>query len=676
MRTGLNPRRYLCRMTRWTLIAGLAASLQGVGQSIPAADASTKDTLAPVVRLYPVWVLPQPVGHAVQQLTLNPVQPVQHAPEAFEAYFTSLDVRNRGMNDVQSDFSVRGSTADQVHVVVDGIPYSDPQTGHHSATLPVPTEAIQSVSLLPSGGSYRYGPFAFAGVLELTTLDALSGRGYASASAGAFGYTRAAGGVPLRRTQLFASRLDVSYAAADGAFTNSDFATWQAYLKAQRQLGTQGEWGMLRATLGYSVKMFGAQGFYSAAYPTQFEHLRSLNAALNYRFRTLEAKVFVRQLEDRFELFRQHPNYYIPYVQGRWIHVTDSTVTPSWYTGANVHRNRSFGGEAVVSVRHGQALSGFVGLDARHDEVASSLLGLPTADTLVTNWGRYSRFDARRNAGLFGSLHVVGGPRTTLQADLRLNLNDRYGFDWLPNLGIEHTVVKRGADRVKALASVNRSFRLPTFTDLYYQLGGAQGSANLQPEYAWNTEAGLVWTQSGGRGARLTAYERRGTNLIDWIYRSIDGNQVLQADNVTAVRIRGLELEAHARLHGTWSARAQFAGHRASDVNGQSIYALDYLARRVQLSWNSELRASGALLPIQCGLVVVGQDRAGNYVLPDGSTTPYRPFATVDVRASYRLGELLLFADAMNLFDQTVVDFGNVPLPGRWVKLGLRLEWD
>ncbi|MFM6999321.1 MAG: TonB-dependent receptor, partial [Bacteroidota bacterium] len=191
-------------MTRWILIAGLAASLQGVGQSIPAADASTKDTLAPVVRLYPVWVLPQPVGHAVQQLTLSPVQPVQHAPEAFEAYFTSLDVRNRGMNDVQSDFSVRGSTADQVHVVVDGIPYSDPQTGHHSATLPVPTEAIQSVSLLPSGGSYRYGPFAFAGVLELTTLDARSGRGYASASAGAFGYTRAAGGVPLRRTQLFA----------------------------------------------------------------------------------------------------------------------------------------------------------------------------------------------------------------------------------------------------------------------------------------------------------------------------------------------------------------------------------------------------------------------------------------------------------------------------------------
>ncbi|MFM6960251.1 MAG: TonB-dependent receptor [Schleiferiaceae bacterium] len=665
-------------MTRWTLFAGLAASLQGFGQSAPAAGAPPKDTLSSEVRLNEVLVVPRPAGHTVHEVRLNPVMPVQHAPEAFEAYLSSLDVRSRGLNDVQSDLSVRGSTFDQVHVVVDGIPYSDPQTGHHSATLPVPVEAIEAVSVLPSGGSYRYGPFAFAGVLELTTIDAQSGRGYASASAGAFGYTRAAGGVPLRRTKLFASRLDVSYAAADGAFTNSDFATWQAYLKAQRHLGTEGEWGLLRAQLGYSVKMFGAQGFYSFAYPTQFEHLRSLNASLNYRLRRLQANVFVRQLEDRYELFRQHPNYYMPYVQGRWIHVTDSTVTPSWYTGANVHRNRSYGGEVVVNSPNGptRVLSGFAGLDARHDEVASSVLGELQTDTLVTNWGRYAHFDARRNAGIFGSLRYAGAARTLVQADLRLNVNDRYGLDWLPNLGVEHRVLDRNEDHVTALASVNRSFRLPTFTDLYYRLGGAQGSANLQPEYAWNTKAGLVWTQSGGRGARLTAYERRGTNLIDWIYRSIDGNQVLQADNVTAVRIRGLELEAHARLHGTWSARAQFAGHRASDVNGQSIYALDYLARRVQLSWNSELRASGALLPIQCGLVVVGQDRAGNYVLPDGSVTAYRPFATVDVRASYRLGELLLFADAMNLLDQTVVDFGNVPLPGRWVKLGLRLEWD
>ena len=125
-------------MTRWTLFAGLAASLQGFGQSAPAAGAAPKDTLSSEVRLNEVRVVPRPAGHTVHEVRLNPVMPVQHAPEAFEAYLSSLDVRSRGLNDVQSDLSVRGSTFDQVHVVVDGIPYSDPQTGHHCATLSVP----------------------------------------------------------------------------------------------------------------------------------------------------------------------------------------------------------------------------------------------------------------------------------------------------------------------------------------------------------------------------------------------------------------------------------------------------------------------------------------------------------------------------------------------------------
>jgi outer membrane receptor protein involved in Fe transport len=210
-------------------------------------------------------------------------------------------------------------------------------------------------------------------------------------------------------------------------------------------------------------------------------------------------------------------------------------------------------------------------------------------------------------------------------------------------------------------------------------VGGAQGSPTLRPEYAWNTEFGSALTISGShliQRVGATAYERRGTNLIDWIYRSVDGNQVLQADNVTAVSIRGLEFEVGGHLAGTWFARAQFATHTASDVNGQSIYALDYLARRVQLSWNSALRRSNAPAPLQFGLVAIGQDRAGSYVLPDGSTTAYTPFATVDLRASYRLGDLLLYADGMNLLNSKAMDRGTIPLPGRWLKLGLRLEWE
>ncbi|MDO7647885.1 MAG: Plug domain-containing protein, partial [Schleiferiaceae bacterium] len=53
-------------------------------------------------------------------------------------WMMGLDVRQRGHADVQSDLSIRGSSFDQVLILVNGVPYSDPQTGHHSMNIPVP----------------------------------------------------------------------------------------------------------------------------------------------------------------------------------------------------------------------------------------------------------------------------------------------------------------------------------------------------------------------------------------------------------------------------------------------------------------------------------------------------------------------------------------------------------
>ena len=43
-----------------------------------------------------------------------------------------IDIRSRGANGIQSDPGIRGSTFDQVLILVDGIRMNDPQTGHHS----------------------------------------------------------------------------------------------------------------------------------------------------------------------------------------------------------------------------------------------------------------------------------------------------------------------------------------------------------------------------------------------------------------------------------------------------------------------------------------------------------------------------------------------------------------
>ena len=65
----------------------------------------------------------------INQLPAQTVQSLLH-------YSGSVDVQNRGDNGVQADFSLRGSSFEQVLVLVDGVRINDPQTGHHNSDIP------------------------------------------------------------------------------------------------------------------------------------------------------------------------------------------------------------------------------------------------------------------------------------------------------------------------------------------------------------------------------------------------------------------------------------------------------------------------------------------------------------------------------------------------------------
>jgi len=620
------------------------------------------------------------IGHQVEWQNATGNLPLQNASDALERRFASVDIRSRSLNDVQSDISIRGSTFDQVLILVNGIPYSDPQTGHHSMNLPVPMEAISSIQVLPSGGSYRYGPFAFAGVVNLTTHPAGSKNGYAHAGLGQFGYQRGAAGLYLGQVAGTSLRMDMDYKAADGAFVNTDFSQMQTYVRTLTPLSGN---HFLDGHFGMVTKRFGAQNFYSFNFPEQYEAIAGYTMALQLRGYPWNAQVYGRQHQDHFELFREEQGYYQRFENGQFMRTTDSTWAPSWYTEHNNHRTRTLGGEVTYSLKPHEGVTMLLGADARRDEIVSNALGNPLLVQIPApdNRSFYTKGDARQNAGLFLSLK---GPEVykafRARADMRLNYNDRYGLTYLPNaeFSYRHTPMSLRFD--KYFFSINRSFRLPTFTDLYYTLGGAQGSANLQPEYAWNTELGTTlwrspitvrpgWPHQGS----LILYQRQGTNLIDWIYRTVDGNQVLQADNITQVTLQGYELTA------TWSwvdvltcsARFQGARHQASAIDGQSIYALDYLANRQQLEVET--------LPYKgftSGLILMRQDRSGQYSLPSGELTAYQPFTTLDAKMSYDHDGMTVYLEAMNLLNATVIDRGNVPLPGRWIKAGVHFHWN
>ena len=615
--------------------------------------------------------LPSEKGHLVYSKNeidiLN--SPYQNVGEVLET-FPGLEIRSRSLNDVQADLSVRGSTFDQVLILVNGVPYSDPQTGHHNMNLPVPTGAIKSIHVMPSGGSYRYGPFAFAGVIDIVTKNGSNPGGYASAGVGQYGYQNGAAGLSLGKILGFYSRIDLDYKAADGAFRNRDFAQWQAFLSAERQIRGVGK---LSLNGGYLAKKFGAFNFYSFNFPDQFEAVQSLSANIKLESNWGMVQGYIRQHNDHFELFREEAGFYEYMGDGRFFNTNDSSLAPSWYSEHNNHKSHTYGLDYEskdISIQLGKVSSSLkYGLDFRRDDIISNILGIDLVNTIIADQRAfYLKGDLRNNGGIFTQFNLGN-----LNTGFRINYNDNYGIDWLPN--VDYTLSFNDYSSIKG--SVNRSFRLPTFTDLYYTLGGAQGSINLKPEYAWNSE--LSFSQSFDKNQSvlpskisITAYNRYGENLIDWIYRTVGSEQLLQADNLTQVSIYGIEIKALGDLNKKlfYSLNGQFASHQTGSIDGRSIYVLDYLANRLQAELNSSVFNG-----FQFGLVGTRQERAGSFISPSGEEIKYPAFATLDLRLSYDHDGLFIYLDGLNLFDEEIYDRGNVPLAGRWLKLGLRFHW-
>ena len=674
------------RLLRFALFLAIVATHQGLlaqpytGINYP----NPKDTtpriailLLPEVPVRPLW--DQFTSQTVAGYNGDELRsrfPGATLTEALEGTF-GLDLRQRGGADVQSDLSVRGSTFDQVLVVVDGVPQYDPQTGHHAFNLPLPLGAVERVELLANGGSYRYGPFAFAGVLYITTRGAQGS--YVSAGAGQFGYTQVASGFPfsVNKPHFAATgRLDVETKSADGWKRNTDFD--QVHLYGSARTSTWG--GPLFLRGGWGRKRFGAQNFYSFNFPEQYEAVNTYTAQLQYGADRNVFRLFARQHYDQFELFREEPGYFLRQSNGLFLNTVDSTFAPSWYQNHNFHRNRTLGGEWTgrplswnLNASGNQRLLLETGADFRYDEIKSNALGLPISDTAY--FPRYgtalSKGDTRRHGGAFAAAKWSGGgisKQWELQAAGRIHYSDAFGIQFLP--GVEASAKSSVEHRWSVAA--NYATRFPTFTDLYYTLGGAIGSANLQPEYAWNVEAAHRY-QTSGMQWQTALFARQGRQLIDWV-SNIQGQFI--ATNLQEATFYGAETYLQWRAPLPMLEMVRLGGstlfHAGSAPSGtNSTYALDYLRYRgvVQIQ-TAEYRGFKATLRSQHSL------RNGSFRQADGTTGKYTAQHQTDLRLSQTVGpNMTLGVDVLNVWNAALQDRGGIALPGRWIRGSFQLTW-
>jgi iron complex outermembrane receptor protein len=87
------------------------------------------------------------------------------------------------------------------------------------------------------------------------------------------------------------------------------------------------------------------------------------------------------------------------------------------------------------------------------------------------------------------------------------------------------------------------TYRIPTYTDLYYNDPNTNGNANLKPEEAFAQEIGLKYN-SGKFSSSIAIFNRDATNLIDFIRPDTNPTTKYTATNIAEVNTQGFEFNA------------------------------------------------------------------------------------------------------------------------------------
>lgn len=579
------------------------------------------------------------------------------------ALLPGVDLRTRGAGDVQGDLSMRGGTFDQMLLLLNGVNLTDAQTGHHTMDIPIDITMVERVELLSPSQLMSRGIVGFCGAVNIVVAEEYRDRLLADVSAGSYGTANASllGTKTLGDWTLTAT---AAYHRSDGHRENTDYRHGSLFLQARRH--TEGN--DLQLQLGGQVKDFGSAGFYSTTYPDQFEATRTLVASATDNFQLssfhIQLSTYFRLHRDRFELFRD--GY--------------ADDVPSWYSGHNHHLS-SLGGARLLATRPLGIGEVRGGAEVRREGIWSNVLG--HEDSTVSQFSifnfqfntPYTKSAARTSTTLFGGYGLRRGAFSAEAVAL-----GQYNTQFGPNYGLAANMAYN-LSTFNFQLSVSRTFRLPTFTDLYYQSATQQANPDLGAESSTSlelkVESGKIKvSELSTFRFQLSTYYRSGTDIIGWVRPSEE--DLWLSMNHTAVDALGVDAAFNFQLSAFNFQFSYSYCHIDADNRGLlSSSAIDHLSHKAQL-WASVRPVDRLCLKAGASL----RHREGQYV-EDGEAKAYGTALLVDAAVEYDLlrsgrqdagaPRLTLYLEGHNLLDRPWRDLGGVPQPGLTLMAGARL---
>ena len=221
-------------------------------------------------------------------------------------------------------------------------------------------------------------------------------------------------------------------------------------------------------------------------------------------------------------------------------------------------------------------------------------------------------------------------------------------------------------DKLKFTGLISRSFRAPTFNDLYWpDTGWERGNPNLKPEKGLTKELGFEAQVSKYLTTGITYYQNDYKQLINWVP---DNSGVWTPTNISKAKIYGIEFMNKVKLSETLGINLDYTFLIAKDKDThkyliyQPKHKIDFAVSYKDLN--------GFILELK------GQFTDKRYYNA-GNTVKVKQFFILGLNASKKFKSVItIFSSINNMLNRKYEVMKDYPMPGFSFTGGLKAEFN
>ncbi len=526
-----------------------------------------------------------------------------------------IDIRRRGVSGIQGDLYIRGGGFDQTLLLIDGMKMDDAQTGHHTLNMILPLYLIERIEIIRGPAARIFGQNAFNGAINIITKEVKGEKRTANIdfrelSFGSYGQKNFALTSSIISEKI-KSVFSFSTNKSDGYRHNTDFLNANYFNKTSFKTKSS----PIDLISSFSQRKFGANGFYAS--PSATEQYEETQASLLGISTVIQSENLIIK-----------PRIYWKRGQDMYIYIRDN---PSVYR--NLHKTNKISAELSGSYISDLGVTGF-GLD------------LSTVNITSNNLGEHKRNTA--NAFIDHTFELFNG-NLSVSPGIAISYFSDLSFHSFPGIDLGYHL----SSNFKLYSNIGKTYRIPTYTDLYYSDRTTIGNENLNPEQATSTELGIKFNDSQFNFS-ASLFSRKSKNIIDYVKEN--ENDLWEAVNIRSLNTKGFELDLSYDFSKNRSSSSFSLGYSSlnDDSYVSNINYSKYSLNSIKSHFISNLNLTYFKKIIHSTIF--------KYVKrSDGSN-----YSVLDSKISFRS----FFVNVNNILDVVYSETNLVPMPGKNVLLG------